>query len=256
MHLVIQQKLTHHCKAIILQQRCKKKKKLCDELCASTKNGSSKVPWSPDTARGGNGWTVAQDKAEESLCLWALMPPLILSAPHAQALLPMIPQGPKWPLSSYFQNPSTWFTLWRWLPPSLSQPFAFDRRILVVQDWAMKWSRCFMWLQSDFSWGCSRLKAWLGWTTKMAPSHGWLLRLAVIWELIWGCQPTCGLSMRLELFTAWWLISEGERVFQGQAFQAEATRLVMTTFGSSRMSLLLYSIDQVTIVSLLQGEGN
>lgn len=86
--------------------------------------------------------------------------------------------------------------------PACASHFTFDRRILVVQDRAMKWGRSFMWLQSDFSWGCSRRKAWLGWTTKMAPSHGWLLRLAVIWELIWGCQPTCGLSMRLEIFTA------------------------------------------------------
>lgn len=37
--------------------------------------------------------------------------------------------------------PFIWFTLWRWMPPSLPQPFAFDVCTLIAQNRTTQWSR-------------------------------------------------------------------------------------------------------------------
>lgn len=42
-------------------------------------------------------------------------------------------------------------------------------------------------LQSDIGWGCSYLKVWVSWSSKIVPSYGCQWMLTVGWDLSWGC---------------------------------------------------------------------
>lgn len=48
--------------------------------------------------------------------------------------------------------------------------------------------RSFMQWWLEVTWGCSDLKAQLGWTSKIALSKGWQSMVTVCWEVGWGCE--------------------------------------------------------------------
>ena len=128
----------------------------------------------------------------------------------------------------------------------LKQPFyfAYVSRILILERFnsmIRMWS--LMQLQSDFDWGCSHLKAWLNWKSKMAHSLGWQLKSGCYLGLSTG-TATYGLSTRLRFVIAWQL-SFKRKCPESEHFKRSRQKrqdVFWTNLGSCGVSLLLYIV--------------